>query len=321
MTVVVTGANGFVGRALCTALRAAGQRVRGIVRTAPAGDPALECDEIFTGDLSGEPDWGTALQGAASIVHLAGRAHVTREQASDPGDAYRRINVEGTRRLACAAVDAGVRRLVFVSSIKVNGEASQIPFTESDAPRPEDAYGRTKWEAEQVLQQIAAASRLEIVILRPPLVYGPRVQGNFLTLMHAAARGLPLPLASIANRRSLIYLGNLVDAIAAGLVHPAAAGKTYLLADDAGVSTPDLVRAIAHALGKRARLLPCPPAWLKLAGMAVGKSDAVSRLTGSLQINSGRIRRELEWLPRYDMVHGLEQTARWYDRQRHDNNN
>lgn len=312
MTILVTGANGFVGRALCAALRDAGLRVRGIVRS-PAGNAAVcGCDEIIAGDICGELDWNRALSGIDSVVHLAGRAHVTRDSTPDPLAAYRRVNVDATRRLARAAADCGVRRCVFLSSVKVNGDASQVPFTERDAPRPEDPYGRTKWEAEQALHEIAARSRLEFVILRPPLVYGPGVKGNVLRLMRAIDRGLPLPFASIENQRSLIYVGNLVDAIILSLDHPAAADKTYLLADDDGISTPDLVRSMARALGKPARLLPFPPTLLKLAGRVTGQSDAVSRLLGSLQVDSSQIRRELGWRPRYDLAYGLRETARWY---------
>lgn len=312
MTILVTGANGFVGRALCAALRDAGRRVRGIVRQPAGNAAACGCDELIAGDICGELDWNRALNGIDSIVHLAGRAHVTRDPTPDPLAAYRRVNVDATRRLARAAADCGVRRCVFLSSIKVNGNASRVPFTERDAPRPEDPYGRTKWEAEQALREIAETSRLELVILRPPLIYGPGVKGNFLRLMRAIDRGLPLPLASIENRRSLIYVGNLADAIIASLDQPAAAGKTYLLADDDGISTPDLVRGLARELGKPARLLPFPPALLKLAGMAIGQSEALSRLLGSLQVDSGQIRRELGWRPRYELACGLRETARWY---------
>ncbi len=206
-----------------------------------------------------------------------------------------------------------MRRFVFVSSIKVNGETSDAqPFTERAAPHPEDEYGLSKWEAEQTLRQLAAETRMATVVLRPPLLYGPGVKGNFLSLMRAVARGIPLPLASVRNRRSLLYVENLVDAITLCLDHPAAAGQTYLLADNDGVSTPELIRALADALGQSARLLPFPPALLRLAGAALGKADVTARLLGSLQVDSGKIRRELGWRPRCDMDYGLRQTARWY---------
>ena len=206
--------------------------------------------------------------------------------------------------------------MVYVSSVKVNGEVTHgKPFDATDPPHPEDAYGVSKWEAELTLQENTAASAMETVVLRPPLLYGPGVKGNFLNLVRAIDRGLPLPLASVRNRRSLLYIGNLVDAIITCLHHPAAAGKTYLLADDHSVSTPDLVRAIAHALGKPAHLMPCPPALLKLTGAMIGKSGAMSRVLGSLEVESGKIRAELGWRPRCDLGQGLRQTAEWYYRQ------
>jgi nucleoside-diphosphate-sugar epimerase len=312
-TVLVTGATGFIGHALCAALRGAGATLRIVTRnangTVPAGGGA-----IIRGDFRDAGDWQPALQGVDCVVHLAARTHIARDTAPDPLAEYRRVNVEVTRNLAQAAIDCGVRRMVFLSSIKVNGEATAgAAYSEQDAPQPQDAYGRSKWEAEQALAGIAAASKLETVILRPPLVYGPGVKGNFLRLMRTIARGLPLPLGAIDNKRSLIYLGNLVDAIVLGVSHPAAAGNTYLLADDA-VSTPELVRRMAAALGKPARLVTIPRGLLKLAGAVAGKTDAVARLTGSLEINSSKIRRELGWQPRCAMPQGLRETAEWYYR-------
>jgi nucleoside-diphosphate-sugar epimerase len=264
-------------------------------------------------DIGPDTHWEKLFDGCKAVVHLAARTHVMHDSAADPLAEYRCVNVVATQALALAAGKAGVRRLVFLSSIKVNGETTTgKPFSEQDAPHPEDEYGVSKWEAEQALWDSTAASRMEIVVLRPPLLYGPGVKGNFLSLMRAVDRGIPLPLASMHNRRNLLYIGNLADAIILCLDHPTAADKTYLLADDDGVSTPDLIRGIAHALGKPARLLPCPPAWLKFAGAAIGKSGAVSRLLESLQVDSSKIRRELGWQPRYDIAYGLQVTARWY---------
>ena len=211
------------------------------------------------------------------------------------------------------AAASGVKRLVFMSSIKVNGErTSGHPFTETDAPLPEDAYGISKWEAEQALGRIAHQTGLEIVVLRSPLVYGPGVKGNFLRLMALVVRGYPLPLASIHNRRSLIYVGNLVDAIIACLEQSAAAGKTYLVSDGEDISTPELIRAIASVLGIRAKLFPCPATFLTIGAALLGKSREVDRLIGSLQVDSSRIRAELAWQPRISLAQGLEQTAQWY---------
>lgn len=313
-TLLVTGANGFVGTALCAALDSRGYRVRRAVRGAAsdAGSSSVPGETVALGEIRGDTDWSAALRGIDCIVHLAARTHVVREAARDPLSEYRRVNVEGTRRLAESAAAAGVRRLVFVSSVKVNGEATARPFTEDEPPRPEDAYGISKWEAEQALTEVAARSKLEVVILRPPLVYGPGVKGNLLALMHAIARGLPLPLASLDNRRSLIYVGNLAGAIELSITENEAAGRTYLVSDAEDVSTPQLIRALAAALGTKARLWRCPPPLLKAAGRLLGRADAVARLTGSLQVDSSKIRRELGWRPRFSLAEGLATTAAWY---------
>ena len=206
-----------------------------------------------------------------------------------------------------------MRRVVLLSSVKVNGESTAArPFTEDDAPRPEDAYGRSKLEAEQALARVARETGLEIVVLRPPLVYGPGVKGNFLRLMRLVARGMPLPLGAVRNRRSLIYVGNLADAIVAAVRAPRAAGATYLVADGEDVSTPDLVRGLAQALGVTARLPAFPLAALDLIAAVAGKRAELARLAGSLQVDSSRIRRELLWQPRYTLAQGLAETARWY---------
>ena len=307
-SVLVTGANGFVGRALCEALAASGRRVKRALRMAQPGRP----DDVAVGDIGADTDWRSALEGVSSVVHLAARTHVLRETAADSLSEYRRVNLDGTRRLAQQAGRAGVRRLVFVSSIKVNGEVTERPFTEDDAPRPEDAYGVSKWEAEQALARVAGETGLQVAVLRPPLVYGPEVKGNFLRLMGLVARGTPLPLASITNRRSLIYVGNLVDAVIKAIDVPAAAGRAYLVSDGEDVSTPDLVRAIARALGVAPRLLPCPPAMLRLGAALTGKRAELARLTGSLQVDGSRAHRELGWQPRLSLAQGLAATARWY---------
>lgn len=308
-TVLVTGANGFIGRGLCDVLAASGRRVRKAVRTP---DPGLS-DAVAVGDIGLDTDWRTALEGAGGVVHLAARTHVLRETAADPLAAYRRVNVGGTERLARAAAAQGVQRLVFLSSVKVNGERTDArPYSADDAPCPEDAYGVSKLEAERALARVAAETGLEVVVLRPPLVYGPGVKGNFLRLMNLVARGVPLPLGAVDNRRSFIYTGNLAGAIVKALDAPQAAGRTYLVSDGEDVSTPDLVRGLARALGVKPRLLSLPLAALGLAATLAGKRAEFARLTGSLQVDSSRIRRELHWEPRYSLTQGLTQTARWY---------
>ena len=314
--ILVTGANGFVGTALYRALIGRGFAARRAVRRAEA--VVTPGADVVVGEIGPTTDWRQALQDVDAVIHLAARAHVMRDAAVDPLADYRRVNVLGTQGLARAAADAGVRRMIFLSSIKVNGEkTASKPYSEQDPPRPQDAYGVSKWEAEQMLRAIAADSHMEAVVLRPPLLYGPGVKGNFLGLMRVIDRGLPLPLASIHNRRSLLYIGSLIDAIMLCLNNPMAAGKTYLLADSEGVSTPDLIRGIASALRKPARLLPFPPALLKFAGALAGKTESVSRLLGSLQIDASSIRRELNWQPCADMARGLAETARWYHQHAH----
>jgi nucleoside-diphosphate-sugar epimerase len=311
--ILVTGATGFVGRALCASLAGVGVAVRRALRAASAERGA---DDVIVGDIGPGTRWDQALTGVDAVVHLAARTHVMRETVDDSLALYRAINVEGTRALAAAAAGAGVKRFVFLSSIKVNGESTaDKAYAESDAPRPEDAYGISKWEAEQALASIARDSKLETVVLRPPLIYGPGVKGNFLSLMRAIDRGLPLPLASIDNRRSLLYLGNVVSAIGLLLTHPQAAAQTFLLADDdVGISTPALIRAIAAALGRRARLYPFPPALLLAMAALARRGAAAQRLTGSLVVDSGAIRNSLGWQPVASLAAGLDSTARWYHR-------
>jgi len=307
---LISGATGFVGQPLVAALRAQQCSVGRALRQAIADD---EPGDVVVGDIGPDTDWLAALRDADCVVHLAARTHVLDERSADALEAYRRINVLGTIRLAQLAAAAGVRRLVFLSSVKVNGDATTSrAYTENDAPMPQDAYGITKREAEDALRRIGSETRMEVVILRPPLVYGPGVKGNFLRLLRLIERGLPLPLASVDNRRSLIYVENLVNAIIACVNAPAAAGKTYLVSDGEDVSTPALIGKLATAMGRSPRLLPCPVALLNLGAAMVGKRAAAARLTGSLRVDSSRIRAELGWVPRYSLDQGLNATAQWY---------
>jgi nucleoside-diphosphate-sugar epimerase len=309
--VLVTGASGFVGLRLCARLAAEGYRVRAALRRDSAELAALApAAEIVTvGAIGADTDWREALEGVDTVVHLAARAHVMRDTASDPLAEYRRVNVSGSAALARAAAAAGVGRLIYLSSIKVNGEATTgAPFRENDTPAPLDAYGRSKWEAEQSLGRIAAQTGLALSILRPPLIYGPGVKGNVARLLGWIARGRPLPLGSIDNRRSLIYLENLIDAILAVMRHPAP-GRIYLVSDARDLSTPQLIRALARGLGRPPRLFSVPPSLLRLAGACTGQRDAVDRLLGSLQIDASRITAELGWRPAHDPEQGLILTA------------
>jgi nucleoside-diphosphate-sugar epimerase len=222
------------------------------------------------------------------------------------------VNAGGTEVLARQAADRGVRRFVFLSSVKVHGEGSRVPYTEEQQPDPQDPYGVSKWKAEVSLKRIGGDTGLEVVIIRPPLVYGPGVKANFYQLLRSIELGLPLPLAGIQNKRSLVFLGNLIDAIISCATHAEAAGRTFLVSDGEDISTSELITRAAAALGRPARLLPFPSALLRLAGLLTGKKAAVDRLLGSLTVDSSRIRRELGWTPPFTMTEGLRETAVWY---------
>ena len=304
MKILVTGATGFVGRAVLARLAASGYVTIPAVRSS-AGLPG----EQLVGELDSDTNWTVALNSVDAVVHLAARVHVMHDGENFPQEAFHRVNALGTVRLAEQAAAAGVKRLVFLSSIKVNGEGSPIPYRETDPPAPLDPYAISKWEAEQGLHNITARTGLEVVILRPPLVYGPGVKANFRRLMDAVRRGIPLPFGSIDNRRSMLYLENLVDAIRVCIEHPAAANKTYLIADGKDVSTPDLVRRLARAMNRPARLLPVSPALLTASATLLGKRDQVARLLGSLTLDSSAIRRDLGWTPPYTLDDGLRMTV------------
>ncbi len=304
MKILVSGANGFVGRALCRRLHTYGHAAIPAVRRGSG-----LAGEVVVGDICGTNDWAAALDGCDAVIHLAARVHVMHDTTQNPLALYRATNTEATLNLARQAAQAGVKRFVFISTIKVNGEGRDTPYRETDAAVPKGAYAISKWEAEQGLQRIAQETGLEVVILRPPLVYGPGVKANFLRLMQTVKKGWVLPLGAIHNRRSLLYLGNFVDAIRLCIEHPAAAGQTFLLDDGQPVSTPDLIRALAHALGRPARLLAVPAGLLEQAGALVGKRAAVARLTGSLYVDSSLIRSRLGWAPPYSMASGLANTV------------
>ncbi len=313
MNVLITGANGFVGRFLCSRLLSEGFSVRGTLLASEDPSSLVRGVEPVTVEpLGADTAWSQALSGVDTIIHLAARVHIMDDPSADPLTEFRRVNVEGTAQLAREAAKAGVRRFVFISSIKVNGEETEIAYTTDSLPNPTDSYGISKWEAEQALRKIEAKTGLEIVVIRPTLVYGPGVKANFLNMLKIIVRGIPLPLASINNKRSLIYVGNLVDALTTCTVHPDAAGKTYLVSDGEDVSTPELIRQTASALGVPDRLIPFPVSLIRLAGKLTGKSGAVNRLTGSLTVDSSKIRQELGWVPPFTMDEGLQETAGWF---------
>ena len=308
--VLVTGGSGFVGKALAAKALSNGSTVR-ISSRQKLTAPKSRIEYCQVGDLSPATDWFVALQGVDAVVHCAGRAHVMTETAVDPFTAFRTVNGAGTLKLACQAVEAGVKRFVFVSSVGVNGLHTALgkPFSETDKPNPHNAYALSKWEAEQGLLRIAATTGMEVVILRPPLVYGPNAPGNFGSLMRWLQRYVPLPLGAIHNQRSLVALDNLVDLIVICLTHPAAANQIFLVSDDDDVSTTELLRRMGQAMGRPALLVPVPASWLKLAATLVGKQDMAQRLCSSLQVDIAKTRDLLGWRPPLSLDQGLKKAA------------
>jgi len=312
MCIAITGSSGFVGRALGLEAVSRGYAVRGIVRRLTSFSPVIE--QIVVGEMNDRTDWDEALTGCDVVVHLAARVHVMREKASDPLAEFRKVNVVGTEHLARCAVKAGVKRFVYVSSVKVNGEETPLGcrYTEADEVSPQDPYGVSKWEAEQALHRVAAETGLEVVIVRPPLVYGAGVKGNFVQMLSVIRKGIPLPLASVHNQRSFIYVKNLVDALLLCATHPQAAGKTYLVSDGEDISTSDLLRKLSAAMGKNAHLFIFPEPLLRLMGRILGKSSQIERLLGSLRIDMRKIREDLGWSSPFSLDDGLKATVRDY---------
>ena len=309
---LITGVTGFVGKAVCEQAARHGFAVKGALRI--RGE-MLSCIEPFVvGEINVATDWGSALRDVNAVIHLAARVHVMHDTAADPLTAFRAVNVEGTLNLARQAAAAGVRRFVFVSSIKVNGESTRPgqPFTAGDVPAPLDAYGVSKMEAEQGLRELSAQTGMKVVIIRSPLVYGPGVKANFAAMMRWLNRGVPSPLGAIHNQRSLVALDNLVDLIVTCLTHPAAANQTFLVSDGEDVSTTELLRRMGRAMGCSARLIPVPASWLKLAATLVGKQDMAQRLCSSLQVDIAKTRDLLGWRPPLSLDQGLKKAAEGY---------
>jgi nucleoside-diphosphate-sugar epimerase len=357
---LVTGATGFVGNALCSTLLAEGRSVRAAVRSETSMARAAGLDVMAVGEVGSRTDWSSALTGVDCVIHCAARAHVMHETETDALAAYREVNVAGTKSLAEQAAALGVRRLVFLSSIKVNGEQTALgaPFCVSGSQRgftprhdqrragacgderkngngakwsmrgtaggrddpsgvnhvlgPEDPYGVSKHEAEQALWDVAARTSLEVVVVRPPLVYGPGVKGNLLRLLRWVARGVPLPIGAVRNQRSLVGLSNLLDLLIRCSGHPAAAGKTFLASDGVDLSTPELIQLMAEGMNTPVRLLPVPVAMLRTVGSLLGKGGEVDRLVGSLQVDSRYTRELLDWTPPVSVEDGVREMSRWY---------
>jgi nucleoside-diphosphate-sugar epimerase len=313
-SLAVTGAMGFLGAALLQRLvllpadlsGATAYSLLGITRHAPAKGIA-GVRYVPLGDFAGTEDWPVALSGVEVVVHTAARVHMMADTAADPLMEFRRVNVQASLRLAREAAAVGVRRLVFISSVKVNGEATMAgqPFTDEDAGAPQDGYGISKMEAEQGLRQLSADTGMEVVIIRPPLVYGPGVKANFAALMRVVQRGWPLPLGAVHNQRSLVALDNLVDFIVTCITHPRAANHTFLVSDGHDLSTTELVRGMAQAAEVPARLLSVPVWALQAGATLLGKGDAVQRLCGNLQVDITKARSLLGWAPPVSVEEGL----------------
>jgi len=321
---LITGANGFVGQAMLGKLMTesdaqrdggrnqARDKICVVVRRPLPENSRLE--QIVLADMAASTDWLPYLKNIDVVFHLAARAHVMQEQECDPLDAFQRINWHATVRLAERAAACGVKRFVYVSSIKVNGEYTSPghAFSESDSASPQDPYAISKWQAEQSLMEISVRTGMEVVILRPPLIYGPGVKANLLSLMRLINKGIPLPFGAIQNKRSLLYIGNLVDALLQCAHHEHAAGKTFLLSDAYAISTPELCRYIAQSLRRPLRLFNISPAFLSSLAGLVGKSSVVNRLTQSLEVDNSKICRDLSWSPPYSIEQGFGQTADWF---------
>ncbi len=308
--VLVTGATGFVGKALFASLVET-RVVNGVVRR-PYENTVFDGANLVTGNLSAGFDWSDALRGVSVVAHCAARVHVMNEESANPLAEFRRVNVEGTLTLARQAAEAGVRRFVFISSIKVNGEQTQVGerFSADQHPQPIDPYGISKCEAEAGLRALSEETGMEVVIIRPPLVYGPGVKANFLAMMRWSHRGVPLPLGGVTeNRRSLVFLGNLIDLIVTCIDHPAAANQTFLVSDDEDLSTAALLRRMAIALDRPARLVPVPAGLIKLGANLIRRPGIAQRLCGSLQVDINKTKALLGWKPPFSVDEGLRQTA------------
>lgn len=298
--ILVTGSTGFVGTALCAEMKRRTMPFLAAVRK------VTEPGQVKVGNIDAGTDWTEALKGCGVVVHLAARVHQMQETLADPLAMYRAANCDATLALAQAAAQQGVRRFVFVSTIKVNGEFTHArPFSADDLPQPADEYAQSKWEAEQGLHRIGARSGMEIVVVRPPLVYGPGVRANFLRLMQLVKSGVPLPLASVDNRRSLVGIANLVDFLLLCATSPGASGKTWLISDQHDLSTAELVTLMAAAMGKPPRLFSVPPILLTGAAVMLGKGKAASRLLDSLQVDSSAASDLLGWKPVLTVERGV----------------
>jgi nucleoside-diphosphate-sugar epimerase len=309
--VLVTGASGFVGRALCSRLTADGYEVIGTVRN-PSSSVARGIQKAIIGDIQCFDKWANLLDGVTAVFHLAARVHELKDRAKDPLADFRRTNVEGTYKLLLASVAGGIRRFIYLSTAKVHGEGRETAYSEADALSPQDPYAISKAEAEQKVCSVGARGDLETIIIRPPMVYGPNVKANFLKLIYMARWHVPLPLASVDNRRSLVFIENIVDFMVHCLTHPKAANNAFLISDGNNISTGSLYLKISEALGTKGRLFHIPPTILIQLGRLTGKTATVDRLCGSLMVNSSKAREILCWQPPVTIDQGIQKTIDWY---------
>ncbi|MBF0343507.1 MAG: SDR family oxidoreductase [Nitrospirae bacterium] len=315
MKVLVTGVNGFIGQYLSRILCEKGYSVKGTVRSHRRILSVLNTIDIsIVDDIGTKTDWHKILIDIDVIVHLAARVHIMKEISNNPLMEYRQVNTLGTKHLAMQASNAGVKRMIYISTIKVNGErTNNKPFTEKDQPIPEDFYAISKLDAEKYLCNIAEKTNLEVVILRPPLVYGAGVKGNFYNLLKLIKKGIPLPLSNINNIRSLIYIENLIDAIITCIQHPSATNKIFLVSDYENLSTSEIIKLLSMAFNKSNRLFHVPAKLLYIAGIITGQSNTIKRLTDSLSIDSSKIRNELGWIPPFTVNQGFKDTVEWFN--------
>ena len=309
--VLLTGVTGFVGAHLARGLKRTGQfEVTGVVRSNSRELVSVD-RTVSVCAFTKFTDWSDILKGQDIVIHSAARVHIMDDRVADPLGAFREVNVEGTMALARQAATAGVRRFLFISSVKVNGEQTdhRPPFLEDDQPSPEDPYGISKHEAEKELELLARETNMEVTIIRPPLIYGPDVKGNFASLLKIANSPLPLPFGAVFNQRSLLYIGNLVDFVIHAISHPAAGNQTFLVSDGQDLSTTELLKSIRKTMGRKARLVPVPFWMFRAVAELLGKRAFVSRLYSSLQVDSSKAERLLGWRPRYSVVEGLSVTA------------
>ena len=308
MKILITGSSGFLGSNIINKLELLDYNIISVLRKITS---ASSSNSMQIGEINGDTDYKDIFVGTDIVIHCAARAHIMNEEVADTLAEYRWVNVDGTLNLAQQAADAGVKRFIYISSIKVNGESTSgsVPFTEKDTATPIDPYGVSKYEAEEGLKKIAAETGMEVVIIRPPLVYGAGVKANFLNLLKLSSTKFPLPFGLVNNKRSMVYVNNLVDFIVKCIDHSAAANQTFLISDNDDLSLSGLLQLIRKSMNKSARLIPVPIFLFKLAGLIFRKQDVVDRLVGDLQVDTSKAISLLDWKPPYTVEQGIQATV------------